>query len=121
MFPFMTPKKQTYAEKLKDARWQKKRLELFNGASWTCEECSRQMPADGLQVHHVLYLPGVDPWDYPSYLLRVLCECDHQKRQAVENEFFCKVAQAIQWKTIEELKLMPVWWMFETSPFYPKD
>ena len=65
----------SYSEKLKDPRWQKKRLEILDAAGWKCQACD-----DGentLHVHHVSYLKGKDPWDYPNSLLVVLCEDCH--------------------------------------------
>lgn len=110
-----------YSEKLKDTRWQKKRLHVFNEAKWKCEECGFITPEGGLQVHHITYLTGVEPWDHPDEILMCLCSNCHKRRQESEQQFFYKVAQAIRYKSAEELKTMPVWYMFETKPFYEKD
>jgi hypothetical protein len=64
----------TYSEKLKDPRWQKKRLEVFERDEWTCQKCF-----DGestLHVHHLTYEKGKDPWDYDIDNFITLCaEC----------------------------------------------
>lgn len=69
-----------YADKLKDPRWQKKRLEILEAAKWQCEEC--QSKTDTLHVHHLYYEFGKDPWDYPDMAYRVLCD-EHHKYQHI--------------------------------------
>ena len=64
-----------YGDKLKDVRWQRVRLEKLNEANWQCEICGNH--SGQLQVHHRRYLPDTDPWDYPSWMLRVLCDKCH--------------------------------------------
>lgn len=66
-----------YAEKLKDPRWQKKRLEIFERDGWKCMNCGDS--AMTLHVHHRLYMNGRDPWDYPEHYLSTLCEHCHGK------------------------------------------
>jgi hypothetical protein len=65
----------TYSEKLRDPRWQKKRLEIFERDEWCCQKCFD--PESPLAVHHFRYIPGIEPWDYPSKLLITLCEECH--------------------------------------------
>jgi 5-methylcytosine-specific restriction endonuclease McrA len=40
----------SYRDKLKDPRWQKKRLEVFSQANWQCQKCKRSDLQ--LHVHH---------------------------------------------------------------------
>ena len=69
----------SYPEKLKDPRWQKKRLQIFERDGWTCQACFGC--EDTLAVHHRVYLQGADPWDYPDELLITLCkECHEVER-----------------------------------------
>ena len=64
-----------YSEKLKDPRWQKKRLEIFERDGWSCTNCGdKESP---LAVHHLSYEKGKDPWDYKSEWLTTLCEPCH--------------------------------------------
>ncbi len=64
----------TYAEKLLDPRWQKKRLEIFERDKWTCRECKNTK--DTLHVHHKKYIKGKEPWEYDNEDLETLCmEC----------------------------------------------
>jgi hypothetical protein len=67
--------RRSYSEKLRDPRWQKKRLQVMEKAGFRCERCGR---ADRtLDVHHGFYARGLDPWDYPDDTLWCLCseEC----------------------------------------------
>lgn len=64
-----------YAEKLKDPRWQKKRLEVFEHDKWTCKECGATDKT--LNVHHLFYHQGFDPWDYAKEELITLCDDCH--------------------------------------------
>lgn len=62
-----------YLEKLKDPRWQRKRLEILSRDCWQCRICLDTTKT--LHVHHRRYLAGREPWDYPDNLLVTLC-CD---------------------------------------------
>lgn len=63
-----------YVEKLKDPRWQRKRLEVFQRDNFTCQYCFST--EDTLNVHH-FYYQG-EPWDVPLDALITLCECCHR-------------------------------------------
>lgn len=65
----------TYAEKLKDPRWQRKRLEILNRDGWKCRRCGEKTKT--LHVHHVAYLRGKSPWEHPDTGLLTLCEGCH--------------------------------------------
>jgi len=65
-----------YSEKLRDPRWQKKRLEILERDGWMCQKCFD--PESTLVVHHRRYLPNIEPWDYPDDLLITLCEDCHE-------------------------------------------
>lgn len=66
----------TYAEKLKDPRWQKKRLRIFNRDNWRCQSCLSVK--NTLHVHHKMYMNGVEPWEYEDAHLITLCEFCHK-------------------------------------------
>lgn len=75
----------SYSEKLKDPRWQRKRLEIFNRDGWTCVSCGR---ADlELHVHHTRYIPYRAPWEYGRELLQTLCNKCHTKLHCLESAF----------------------------------
>lgn len=60
----MTKDMANYSEKLKDPRWQKKRLEIMARDFFTCQMC--QCKDNTLHVHHRHYIGGREPWDYPG-------------------------------------------------------
>ncbi len=65
-----------YAQKLKNPLWQKRRLEIMQKANFKCEVCSRETRT--LHVHHIFYVSGRDPWDYPDAVLVCLCDQCHK-------------------------------------------
>jgi len=66
----------TYSEKLRDPRWQKKRLEILNRDEWECRRCLDKETT--LHVHHVYYEDGKEPWEYPDKALVTLCATCHE-------------------------------------------
>lgn len=74
-----------YAQKLKDPRWQKKRLEILERDNWSCQICHDSDST--LVVHHRKYLPNIDPWDYPNDLLVTLCEGHHEAERTERPRF----------------------------------
>lgn len=67
----------SYFEKLKDPRWQRKRLEILQRDNWTCCQCGATSKT--LHVHHTHYRKGADPWDYGGEFLKSLCEDCHSE------------------------------------------
>jgi hypothetical protein len=79
----------TYSEKLRDSRWQKKRLEVLQREDFKCQWCKKYgtvIQGDYVQVHHGYYEFGRDPWEYDSQSLFCLCE-KHHKRAQYESKF----------------------------------
>jgi hypothetical protein len=70
----------TYTEKLRDPRWQKKRLEVMERDKWCCQSC--RCNDRNLQVHHLFYAKK-DPWDYPDEAYQTLCDLCHKERQSL--------------------------------------
>lgn len=66
-----------YAAKLRDPRWQKKRLEIMQRDEFTCQKCCDTTTT--LNVHHNYYEPNTEPWDYPDSALVTFCEICHQE------------------------------------------
>jgi hypothetical protein len=74
----------TYSEKLRDPRWQRRRLEIMSKANFRCEKCFANDIT--LNVHHVIYRTGADPWDYPDEDLACLCEpCHEREHEAIDS------------------------------------
>jgi hypothetical protein len=70
----------TYSEKLKDPRWQKRRLEVMDRDKFTCRKCNEATKT--LNVHHRYYRKGAAPWEYPIEALITLCEPCHKEVEA---------------------------------------
>ena len=66
----------SYSDKLKDPRWQRKRLEVMEAADFACENCGDSEST--LNVHHGYYEWGREPWDYDLETLHCLCEPCHK-------------------------------------------
>ncbi len=64
-----------YSEKLRDPRWQRRRLAILERDSFACVVCGDTQTT--LHVHHVAYVRGRDPWDYSERALVTLCETCH--------------------------------------------
>jgi len=65
-----------YSDKLKDPKWQRKRLEILERDDFMC--CSCQDDENTLHVHHKKYIYGKNPWDYENSELITLCESCHE-------------------------------------------
>ena len=81
-------RKMDYSTKLKDLRWKEKRSEIISKRNPICSICREigvwfekdpDIEKEVLHVHHLFYLPNLDPWDYPDVLLIVVCEPCHRK------------------------------------------
>lgn len=86
----------TYQQKLKDQRWQKKRLELLNKAGWRCQSMGCEFSTEEnrtLHVHHLVYLRGKDPWDYEDWAYMVVCESCHEVEQSLLEAAHLAIAQ----------------------------
>ena len=92
----------TYAEKLKDPRWQKKRLEVMQSAGFRCEDCGD--PGVQLHVHHCAYLPRVAPHEHGMDLLMCLCERCHAIRQSHEDAARIGLGRILRTKGPNEVK-----------------
>jgi hypothetical protein len=105
----------TYAEKLADVRWKRKRDEMLRRSNYTCCECGIPLVSGtmDLQVHHVVYISCLDPWDYPDELLLVVCDWHHKERQAVEQAIFVEVGKHLAGLDIYEMRRQPIYAFFE--------
>lgn len=107
----------TYAQQLRDPRWQRRRLEVMQEHKFTCEECGmndRELGELGVQlsVHHVYYLSGKNLWEYPHCLLMCLCIPCHIERQEVEVDIYVNVATQLRQLKLAELKEQPIYAFF---------
>lgn len=82
----------TYFEKLKDPRWQKKRLEIMERADFSCESCPNLANAT-LHIHHGYYEIDLDPWEYENETLWCLCEGCHTEAKTETNRMRKELAK----------------------------
>jgi hypothetical protein len=68
-----------------DPRWQKFRLKCFEDRGWRCENCCDSDST--LNVHHVYYVPGRKPWQYPNECVRVLCSECHEYEHEFDRDY----------------------------------
>lgn len=95
-----------YSELLKDPRWQKRRLEIFNRDEWKCVECGTI--TETLHVHHKKYVYGKMPWEAPDEDLITYCEGCHDleeslKRDNVDNAEYVEasgITNIVAWKIV---------------------
>lgn len=66
----------SYGELLRDPRWQRKRLEIFDRDDFACQNCGSE--SRELHCHHRSYERGREPWDYPNQNFVTLCFICHQ-------------------------------------------
>lgn len=77
---------QNYNDKLKDPRWQRRRLEILSRDNFTCQHCGD--PKSTLHVHHLIYLKFTDPWEYEDDYLITLCLRCHKIEEGLRDELF---------------------------------
>lgn len=69
--------RETYLEKLRDPRWQKKRLRILKRDEWRCCGCGSEDKT--LHVHHLQYKG--EPWEVQDSWLQTLCETCHAREK----------------------------------------
>lgn len=72
----------TYYEKLRDPRWQKRRLEIMKRDGFACRDCGDSKST--LNVHHCHY--AKTPWEANEKVLLTVCEDCHATRQSLEDD-----------------------------------
>ena len=70
-------KNKAYSDKLRDPRWQKKRLEILQRDEFCCQFCFDS--ENTLAVHHRYYWPGYEPWEYEDDAYVTLCQSCHKE------------------------------------------
>jgi hypothetical protein len=90
----------TYSERLKDPRWQRRRLEILQRSDFSCERC--EATDKTLHVHHKLYRKGAMPWEYADHELHALCEDCHEEEHHIRERLASALA-AIDLADIEEV------------------
>lgn len=75
--------KQKYSEQIKSPKWQKRRLDILNRDNFTCQICGCKDKT--LHVHHTIYIPGRNIWEYEDNQLVTLCEDCHSEEHTLSN------------------------------------
>lgn len=91
----------TYSQKLRDPRWQKKRLQILELDNWTCQSC--RSTTKNLQVHHLVYRK-IDPWDYADVCYQTLCEDCHPIRQELTDKIVDAIRLSLKDYSTDELR-----------------
>lgn len=78
-------KKTSYSDKLKDPRWQKKRLEILTRDNFTCQNRICSDTKNTLHVHHITEDYDIEPWEHEDDDLITLCEECHKLWHTVFN------------------------------------
>lgn len=79
---FFIPTNMTYAEKLKNPKWQKRRLEILNRDEFTCQMCGDK--ESELHIHHEKYTG--EPWEAHEDTLRTICFHCHAVVELLKDE-----------------------------------
>jgi len=98
----MNTKQTSYSEKLRDPRWQKKRLCVMQRDGFACRDCGDEKST--LQVHHCRYEKG-EPWEVDDQFLLTLCGSCHEHRGLIEKEMKRALEMAMAWMPIEAINL----------------
>jgi len=106
-----------YLEKLRDPRWQKKRLEVLTRDDWCCQMCFDSKST--LHVHHMYYEAGHEPWDYPLTTFRTLCETCHTEEGESKRETEAILIKSLRRSGALNAELYELQNVFE--PFYLDD
>ena len=65
----------TYSKKLTNPKWQRRRSKILERDDFQCQICGDIERT--LHVHHMYYIPKLEPWEYPGNALITLCEWHH--------------------------------------------
>ena len=79
-----------YANLLTDPRWLKLRKERLAIDRYKCQSCGKGYPAVSLAVHHIGYVTGWMPWDYPLSMLQTLCFAHHEEQHAGQRPIYAQ-------------------------------
>ena len=107
-----------YEDKLRDPRWQRKRLAIMSAAGWKCQDCGDH--EEELHVHHLLYSADRDPWDYADVSLLCICNTCHTIRHL--NQAKVKAHAERLSAVTKNIYVFNRWWRFtkELQSLHPE-
>jgi len=97
-------RRMAYGEKLKDPRWQKLRLQVFERDGWACRWCYAKKQT--LAVHHLWYETEAEPWEATPESLLTVCESCHQTEYDSRAKYEALLLEAIRRKGFSIVGLM---------------
>ena len=80
--------RRSYRQKLKTDEWHQFSAEVIERKDGKCFNCEA---TEHLQVHHLVYRDGYEPWDYMDEDLRVLCVDCHEAVHLVADLIWVEV------------------------------
>lgn len=110
----MSEKGKSYAELLKDPRWQKVRLQVLERDGWKCQICGDQKST--LHVHHMRYFYGMPPWDYPLSLLATLCKGCHDEETESKSSLLSDIQTTLANRGAHSLALQELFHFLNEIP-----
>lgn len=95
--------KSKYSEQLKSPKWQKRRLEILNRDKFTCQICGSTEKT--LHVHHTIYIPGRNIWEYEDDQLITLCEDCHAEEHGVLSNFVNNIISDLKYQGLTNFEI----------------
>jgi 5-methylcytosine-specific restriction endonuclease McrA len=71
-----------YRRLLQDVRWKIKAQFIRKRDGHKCQHCGKK--TNRLQVHHTIYITGLNPWEYENETLISLCSVCHKKEHNIK-------------------------------------
>lgn len=99
-----------YSKKLRDPRWQKKRLEIMQRDTFACRKCGDTKSE--LHVHHIHYLKGKELWEVPNESLVTLCRSCHEGIESLKQDISPLL---VQWSFSACVWTLAAYWPKEKS------
>jgi 5-methylcytosine-specific restriction endonuclease McrA len=104
-----------YSRKLTNPLWQRKRLDVFNRDNFSCTRCGNSK--NELQVHHLDYIPGIEPWEYPLDMLTTLCiDCHAEENARQRHENY--LLNSLKMKGFLVGDILRLSTLLDTDPFF---
>lgn len=94
--------RESYLAKLRDPRWQRRRLRILDRDQWECQRCGDREST--LHVHHLWY--DGEPWDVPDEALITLCEPCHEDEGATRRDSEAEIIASLRAR-------LPLSWQLE--------
>ena len=93
-----------YSDKLKDPRWQKKRLRILKRDKWTCKICGSKDKT--LCVHHLAYDRNKEPWETNNKYLITLCDQCHESEPETKSQILDSIVYMLKQHLSSDLKIL---------------